>query len=235
MSREFVLATERGQGARPDARRDHRLSHATSAPPPDHPQAPGDIAPLGWKRYDDPVEKEAKLTSASAPSSPLVGSPSRPPPACAECTDRWSRRPSCQTALALSVASPRSRARHRELHPPCPMSSCRAALRGARRKKEAPSRAALPPRTADSLCTARQLTLVVGRVCLSLALVSWGGGGGDPHRTSGDLLAMMMMTDLQELKNGRLAMMAIMGELVQQKIWGVPMIADMMKGHFTPL
>ena len=38
-----------------------------------------------------------------------------------------------------------------------------------------------------------------------------------------------------ELKNGRLAMMAIMGELVQQKIWGVPMIADMMKGHFTPL
>merc|ERR1712006_50704 len=28
-----------------------------------------------------------------------------------------------------------------------------------------------------------------------------------------------------ELKNGRLAMMAIMGQMVQQKVWGVPIIA----------
>ena len=192
MSREFVLATERGRGrrrrvsrgARPDARRDHRLSHAISAPPSGSPQAPGDIAPLGWKRYDDPVEKEAKLTSASAPSFPLVVSPSRPPPACAECTDRWSRRPSCQTALALSVASPRSRARHRELHPPCPMSSCRAALRGGRRKKEAPLRAALSAESARPSHRARP-TLSARRdsspswsdVCVSLLRSSRGAGG----------------------------------------------------------
>ena len=192
MSREFVLATERGRGrrrrvsrgARPDARRDHRLSHAISAPPSGSPQAPGDIAPLGWKRYDDPVEKEAKLTSASAPSFPLVVSPSRPPPAFAECTDRWSRRPSCQTALALSVASPRSRARHRELHPPCPMSSCRAALRGGRRKKEAPSRAALSAESARPSHRARP-TLSARRdsspswsdVCVSLLRSSRGAGG----------------------------------------------------------
>ena len=37
-----------------------------------------------------------------------------------------------------------------------------------------------------------------------------------------------------ELKNGRLAMMAIMGQMVQQMIWGTAPVADFLKGHYTP-
>ena len=37
-----------------------------------------------------------------------------------------------------------------------------------------------------------------------------------------------------ELKNGRLAMMAIMGQMVQQKIWGGGLAAAFLKGQYTP-
>ena len=40
--------------------------------------------------------------------------------------------------------------------------------------------------------------------------------------------------ELAEIKNGRLAMMAIMGMMVQQVVWGEAPITDALKGHFTP-